>query len=54
MVYNTQNYWVSGQCPSSENLNTTTHKVSDLSPSLGKRKETTTLLGPLERAKLNH
>jgi hypothetical protein len=29
MVYNTQNYWVSGLCPSSEILNTRKHKVSE-------------------------
>jgi hypothetical protein len=28
MVYNTQNYWVSGLCPSSGILNTRKHNVS--------------------------
>jgi hypothetical protein len=29
MVYNTQNYWVSGLCPSSEILNIRKHNVSE-------------------------
>jgi hypothetical protein len=29
MVYNTQNYWVSGPCPSSEILNIRKHEVSE-------------------------
>jgi hypothetical protein len=32
MVYNTQNYWVSGLYPSSGILETTKHKVSELDP----------------------
>jgi hypothetical protein len=30
MVYNSQNYWVSGLCPSSGILNTIKHDVSEI------------------------
>jgi hypothetical protein len=56
MVYKTQNYWVFGLCPSSgilEAKNTTFWKM-DLFPSSGEGEVTPTLLGPLERANLNH
>jgi hypothetical protein len=51
----TQNYWVFGLCPSSGNLETIKQNVLelDLFQSSGER-ETPTLLGPLERAHLNH
>jgi hypothetical protein len=45
MVYETQNYWVLGLCPSSG---------MDLFPSSCEGRETITLLGLLERGKLNH
>jgi hypothetical protein len=56
MTYNTQNYWVSGLCPLSGILNTRKHNVSETGPVsvLMGVKETPTLLGPLERANLNH
>jgi hypothetical protein len=53
MVYCTQNHWVSGLGPSSGILNTRKHNVSDVFPSSGEE-NTPTLLGPLERASLNH
>jgi hypothetical protein len=55
MVYNAQNYLVSGLCPSSGILETRKHNVSelDLFPSSGEG-ETPTLLGPIERPNLNH
>jgi hypothetical protein len=57
MVYSALNNWVFGLCPSSgilEIKNTTFRKL-DLFPSSGERdRETPTLLGPLERANLNH
>jgi hypothetical protein len=42
-VYNSQNYWVLGLCPSPGILETRRHNVSE-----------TTLLGLLERASLSH
>jgi hypothetical protein len=56
MVYNTQNYYVSGLCPMSGILNTIKHNVSECeSVSILKwGRETPTQLGPLERANLNH
>jgi hypothetical protein len=56
MVYSTQDYWVFGFFPSSGVLgsrNTTFRKV-DLCPFSGEGEETTTQLGSLERANLNH
>jgi hypothetical protein len=55
MVYNTQNYWGFGLCPSSRILKTktTTFRKLDLFRSSGEG-ETPTLLGPLERANHNH
>jgi hypothetical protein len=55
MVYNTQNYWIFGFCPSSGILKTREHNVSETgSVSVLRKGETPTLLGPLERANLNH
>jgi hypothetical protein len=55
-MYNTQNRWVSGLCPSSGILNTrnTTRRRLDLFPSSREGRQTPTLLGLLERANLNH
>jgi hypothetical protein len=53
MVYNSQNCWVSVPCPSSGILENTTFRKLDLFLSSGEG-ETPTLLGPLERANLNH
>jgi hypothetical protein len=41
MVYNTQNYWVFGLCPSCGVLETRKHNVSDIAmfPSSGERGE---------------
>jgi hypothetical protein len=55
MVYNTQNYWVSGLCPSSRIQNTRKHNVSETGfvsvlRRGGGEKKTPTLLGPLDRA----
>jgi hypothetical protein len=49
MVYNTQNYWVFGLCPSSGILNNTTFRKLDLFPSAGEGWKTPTQLDPLER-----
>jgi hypothetical protein len=51
-----QNHYVSGIRPSSGILNTIKHNVSEtgLLPSSDAGRETPTLLGPLERANLNH
>jgi hypothetical protein len=58
MVYNTQNYWVSGLCPSSGILETRKHNVSETgsipAPRCGGGEETPIQLGPLERANINH
>jgi hypothetical protein len=54
MVYNTRDSWVFGLCPSSGILKNTTFRKLDLFPSAGKGWETPALLGPLERANLNH
>jgi hypothetical protein len=57
MVYNTQIYWVFGLCPSSGILkNTGEHNVSETGSVYVLRwgRETSTQLGPLERANLNH
>jgi hypothetical protein len=47
MVYNTENYWVSGHCPSSGILKTRKHNVSETASVsvLGKVEQTPTLLG---------
>jgi hypothetical protein len=55
MVYNTQNHWVLGLCPSSGILeNTMFRKLDLLPPSHDEGEKTPTQLGPLERANLNH
>jgi hypothetical protein len=56
MVYNIQNYWVFGLCPSSGILSTRTHNVLETRSVSILRwgEETPTLSGPLERANLNH
>jgi hypothetical protein len=55
IVYDIQNYWVFGLCPSSGILVTRKHNVSETGffPSSGEG-ETPTLLGPLERANQSH
>jgi hypothetical protein len=54
MVYNTQNYWVFGLCPSSGILKTREYNISETGCFLPQVKgETPTLLCPLERANLN-
>jgi hypothetical protein len=55
-VYNTQNHWVSGLCPSSVILNNykTPFRQLGLFPSSGEGRETPTLLSSLERANRNH
>jgi hypothetical protein len=47
-----QNYWVSGSCPSSGILHASKHNVSEIASvsASDEWKETSTLLGPLERA----
>jgi hypothetical protein len=52
MVYNNQNYRVSGLCASSGILNSRKHDVSETRSvsALSKAKETLILLGPLETA----
>jgi hypothetical protein len=57
MVYNTQNCWVSGLCPSSGILNTSKHNVSgswSVSVLRCGERETPTWWGLLERVNLNH
>jgi hypothetical protein len=57
MLYATLNCWVFGLCPFSgilTKLENTTFRKLDLFPSSGYGWETATLLGPLERANLNH
>jgi hypothetical protein len=55
MVYDTENYWGSGLCPSPRILKTRKHVLETGSVSVLRRwEEEPTLLGPLERAKLNH
>jgi hypothetical protein len=54
-VYITQNYLVLGLSPSSCNLNTSEHNVSENeSVSVVRWREAPILLGPLERANLSH
>jgi hypothetical protein len=56
MMFNSQNNWICGRCPPSGILNNKeTERFGKLmfqSPS--ERRETHTLLGPLERANVNH
>jgi hypothetical protein len=57
MEYNTQNRWDYGLCPSSrksEYLENTTFRKLDMLPFSGERRETPTLLVPLDRANLSH
>jgi hypothetical protein len=51
-----QNYWVFGLRPSSGILETTEHNISETRSAsvLRLEGETSTLLGPLEEANLNH
>jgi hypothetical protein len=56
-LHRIQDYWVFGFCPSSGILeNKREHNVSETGSvsSSGKGWETATLLGPVERANLNH
>jgi hypothetical protein len=48
MVYDVQNYLVSGLCPSVGIRNTRKHNTPDLFPPSSEGEETSTLLGPLE------
>jgi hypothetical protein len=52
MVYNNQNHWVSGLCPSSGILETRKNNfwILDSFPPSGERRELLTPLGPSERA----
>jgi hypothetical protein len=56
MVYDAQNCWVFGLCPSPGILGTNKHNVSEIGicfrPQV--RGESPTLLGPLERTNLSH
>jgi hypothetical protein len=56
MVYDTQNHWVYGHCPSPGILNNkkTEFRKLVLFPSCGKGEKTPTLLNPLQRANLSH
>jgi hypothetical protein len=55
-LHNTQNYWVFGLSPSSGIIETRKHDVSETGSVSVFRwgGKTSTQLGPLERAKLNH
>jgi hypothetical protein len=54
IVYSTQNYWVSGLCPSSAILETRDHKGSETgSLSVFRGGEIPALLGPTERGNLS-
>jgi hypothetical protein len=55
MVYDTQDYWVSGHCKSSGILNTRKRDDSEIYmfPSSSEVREKPTLLGPFERANLS-
>jgi hypothetical protein len=53
MVYMTQNYWDFGHYPLSRILKIENKMFQKLDPS-GDGRKTPTLLGPLERANLNH
>jgi hypothetical protein len=51
MMYNTQNYWVFGLCPSSGILENTTFRKLDLFPSSGVGgEEDTYLVEPLRKS----
>jgi hypothetical protein len=56
MVYKTLNYCICGLCPQFGIINNykTTFRKLDLFSYAGEGRETPTLLGPLERANLNH
>jgi hypothetical protein len=55
IVYNTQNYWVSGLCPSSGIPETRKHNVSETGAhSVLRWGETPILFGLLERVNLSH
>jgi hypothetical protein len=57
MVYNTQNYWVFALLPSSGVLENRKHgvlKTGSVSVIRLRREKTSTKLGPLDRANLNH
>jgi hypothetical protein len=57
LAYNTQNYWVSGLCPSSRIVNTRKYNVSkteSVSILPGEGRDTPTMLGPLETANVTH
>jgi hypothetical protein len=56
MLYNTQNYWVFGLCPSSGILEPREHVSENgcFHPQVGGGGKIPTVLGPLERANLNH
>jgi hypothetical protein len=54
MVYNTQNHWVFGLCPSPVILGNRKRFGNWMCFRPQVRRETPTLLGPLERANLNH
>jgi hypothetical protein len=54
MVYNTQDYWVFGLCPSFGILKNTKFWKVDLFQSSGEGWETPTLLGPLGNANVNY
>jgi hypothetical protein len=51
MVFNTQNYWLFGLCPSSGILETRKHNVSESGsvPSAGEGKENTYSVGSLRK-----
>jgi hypothetical protein len=55
MVYNNQDYWVFGLCPSSGILKDTKEHTlqNDLVPSSGEGWETSAVLGPIKRANLD-
>jgi hypothetical protein len=54
MVYDTQNQWDSGLCPSSGiSLENATFRKVDMFPSSDEGRQTSTLLDPLERASVN-
>jgi hypothetical protein len=57
MVYNTQNYWVSGLCPSSSILKKTQEHIvleNECFRPKAKGWETSILVGRLETANLSH
>jgi hypothetical protein len=56
LVYDIQNYRVSGHCTLFGILNTRKHNISEIEPfpTSDEGKETSTLCGPLDRANLSH